>query len=234
MYNISYLTKVAAINSKTNKTEIYNLNNMYTIIEMAAYNHDNQLSNLTFKTILEYPDVAENTELTAVDDAEIKATIKLINKTYESLVNYDREVQIDKCYEDSFYCYLHDIIMDHIYINSIFETVEDITKEDLIKLEDPLLKLYDDNITKINITADSTETEINEVLTDLDKKYYIEDPSELLNICIEDNWIYDYDCIFYIIDLLNIDFTVADFIKYCEEETTQNKILYFFMCCRIS
>ena len=215
MYNICYLTKVAAINSKTNKTEIYNLNNMYTIIEMAAYNHDNQLSNLTFKTILEYADVAENTELTAVDDAEIKATIKSINKTYESLVNYDREVQIDKCYEDSFYCYLHDIITDYIYNNSI-ETVEDITKEDLIKLEDPLLKLYDDNITTINITADSTEAEINEVLTDL--YYYIEeDPLELLNICIEDNWIYDYDIFFEIIELLNIDFTVNDFIDYCEE-----------------
>lgn len=227
MYNISYLTKVEAINSKTNKTEIYNLNNLMTIIEMAAYNNDNQLSNLTFKNILEYADVAENTELTAVDDAEIKATIKSINKTYESLVNYDREVQIDKCYEDSFYCYLvHDIITDYIYNNSIFETVEDITKEDLIKLEDPLLKLYDDNITKINITADSTEAEINEVLTDLDKNDYIEDPLELLNICIEDNWIYDYDCIFYIIDLLNIDFTVADFIKYCEEETVFNTIVY--------
>lgn len=214
MYNICNLTKIEAINSKTNKTEIYNLNNMYTIIEMAAYNHDNQLSNLTFKNILEYADVAENTELTAVDDAEIKATIKSINKTYESLVNYDREVQIDKCYEDSFYCYLHDIITDYIYNNSI-ETVEDITKEDLIKLEDPLLKLYDDNITTINITADSTEAEINEVLTDL--YYYIEeDPLELLNICIEDNWIYDYDIFFEIIELLNIDFTVNDFIDYCE------------------
>lgn len=214
MYNICNLTKIEAINSKTNKTEIYNLNNMYTIIEMAAYNHDNQLSNLTFKNIFEYADVAENTELTAVDDAEIKATIKSINKTYESLVNYDREVQIDKCYEDSFYCYLHDIITDYIYNNSI-ETVEDITKEDLIKLEDPLLKLYDDNITTINITADSTEAEINEVLTDL--YYYIEeDPLELLNICIEDNWIYDYDIFFEIIELLNIDFTVNDFIDYCE------------------
>lgn len=223
MYKISNITKVEAINSKTNKTEIYNLNDLMTIIEMAAYNHDNQLSNLTFKTILEYADVAENTELTAVDDAEIKATIKSINKTYESLARYDLE-QIqsneDYSFKDSFQSYLvFDIITDHIYINSIFETVEDITKEDLIKLEDPLLKLYDKTITKINITADSTETEINEVLTDLDKKYYIEDPSELLNICIEDNWIYDYDCIFYIIDLLNIDFTVADFIKYCEEET---------------
>ncbi len=228
MYNISYLTKVAAENRKLNTTKVYNLNNMYTIIDMNynGYYYDNYLPKLTFKTILEYADVAENTELTAVDDAEIKATIKSINKTYESLVNYDREVQIDKCYEDSFYCYLHDIITDHIYNNSIFETVEDITKEDLIKLEDPLLKLYDDNITKINITADSTEAEINEVLTDLDKNYYIEDPSELLNICIEDNWIYDYDCIFYIIDLLNIDFTVADFIKYCEEETVFNTIVY--------
>ena len=230
MYNISCLTKVEAINSKTNKTEIYNLNNFVTIIEMAAYNNDNQLSNLTFKTILEYADVAENTELTAVDDAEIKATIKSINKIYESLARYDLE-QIqsneDYSFKDSFQSYLvHDIITDHIYINSIFETVEDITKEDLIKLEDPLLKLYDDNITKINITADSTEAEINEVLTDLDKNYYIEDPLELLNICIEDNWIYDYDCIFYIIDLLNIDFTVADFIKYCEEETVFNTIVY--------
>ena len=215
MYNICNLTKIEAINSKTNKTEIYNLNNMYTIIEMAAYNHDNQLSNLTFKTILEYPDVAENTELTAVDDAEIKATIKSINKTYESLVNYDREVQIDKCYEDSFQCYLHDIITDYIYNNSI-ETIEDITKEDLIKLEDPLLKLYDDNIATINITADSTEAEVNEVLTDL---YYDieEDPLALLNICIEDDWIYDYDIFFEIIELLNIDFTVNDFIDYCEE-----------------
>ena len=215
MYNICNLTKVEAINSKANKTEIYNLNNMYTIIEMAAYNHDNQLSNLTFKTILEYPDVAENTELTAVDDAEIKATIKSINKTYESLVNYDREVQIDKCYEDSFQCYLHDIITDYIYNNSI-ETIEDITKEDLIKLEDPLLKLYDDNIATINITADSTEAEVNEVLTDL---YYDieEDPLALLNICIEDDWIYDYDIFFEIIELLNIDFTVNDFIDYCEE-----------------
>ena len=226
MYNISYLTKVEAINSKTNKTEIYNLNDLMTILEMAANNNDNQLSNLTFKTILEYADVAENTELPAVDDSEIKATIESINKTYESLVNYDREVQIDKCYEDSFYCYLHDIITDYIYNNSIFETVEDITKEDLIKLEDPLLKLYDDNITKINITADSTEAEINEVLTDLDKNDYIEDPSELLYIYIEDNLLYDYDCIFYIIDLLNIDFTVADFIKYCEEETVFNTIVY--------
>ena len=224
MYNISYLTKVEAINSKTNKTEIYNLNNMYTIIEMAAYTNDNQLSNLTFKTILEYADVAENTELTAVDDAEIKATIKSINKTYESLVNYDREVQIDKCYEDSFYCYLHDIITGYIYNNSIFETVEDITKEDLIKLEDPLLKLYDNTITEINITADSTEAEINEVLTDLE--YYIADPSEVLSIYIEDHLVYDYDCIFYIIDLLNIDFTVADFIKYCEVETVFNTIVY--------
>ena len=223
MYNISYLTKVEAINSKTNKTEIYNLNDLMTILEMAANNNDNQLSNLTFKTILEYDDVAENTELTAVDDAEIKATIKSINKTYESLVNYDREVQIDKCYEDSFYCYLHDIITGYIYNNSIFETVEDITKEDLIKLEDPLLKLYDDTITKINITADSTEAEINEVLTDLE--YYIADPSEVLNN-IEDDWMYDYDCIFYIIDLLNIDFTVADFIKYCEVETVFNTIVY--------
>ena len=181
MYNICYLTKVEAINSKTNKTEIYNLNNLMTIIEMAAYNFDNQLSNLTFKTILEYADIAENTELTAVDDAEIKATIKSINKTYESLVNYDIEVQIAKCYEDSFYCYLYDIITDHIY-NSIFETVEDITKEDLIKLENPLLKLYDelyDEMITMNITADSTEEEINEVLTDLE--YYIEDPLELLN-----------------------------------------------------
>ena len=226
MYNISYLTKVEAINSKTNKTEIYNLNDLMTILEMAANNNDNQLSNLTFKAILEYADVAENTELTAVDDAEIKATIESINKTYESLVNYDREVQIDKCYEDSFYCYLHDIITDHIYNNSIFETVEDITKEDLIKLEDPLLKLYDKTIAKINITADSTEAEINEVLTDLDKNDYIEDPSELLYIYIEDNLLYDYDCIFYIIDLLNIDFTVADFIKYCEEETVFNTIVY--------
>ena len=215
MYNISYLTKVEAINSKTNKTEIYNLNNMYTIIEMAAYTNDNQLCNLTFKTILEYADVAENTELTAVDDAEIKAAIKSINKTYESLVNYDREVQIDKCYENSFYCYLHDIITDHISNYSIFE----ITIEDLIKLEDPLLKLYDDNIAEINITADSTEDEIDEVLSDL--AYYIRDPSELVYIWIEDDWVYDYDIFFEIIELLNIDFTVADFIKYCEEETTQ-------------
>lgn len=222
MYNISYLTKVEAINSKTNKTEIYNLNDLVTIIEM-DYNDDNQLSNLTFKNILEYADVAENTELTAVDDAEIKATIKSINKTYKSLVNYDREVQIDKCYEDSFYCYLHDIITDHIYYNS-FETVDYITKEDLIKLEDPVLKLYDDNITTINITADSTEAEIDEVLTDLE--YYIEDPVELLNSCIEYNWDYDYDCIFYVIDLLNIEFTVEDFIEYCEEETVFNTIVY--------
>lgn len=213
MYKISNITKIEAINSKTNKTEIYNLNNMYTIIEMAAYNHDNQLSNLTFKTILEYADVAENTELTAVDDAEIKATIKSINKTYESLVNYDEEVQIDKCYENSFYCYLHDIITGHISNYSIFE----ITIEDLIKLEDPLLKLYDDKIDEINITADSTEDEIDEVLSDLD--YYLNDPSELVYIWIEDDWIYDYDIFFEIIDLLNIDFTVADFIKYCEEET---------------
>ena len=226
MYNICYLTKVEAINSKTNKTEIYNLNNLMTIIEMAAYNFDNQLSNLTFKTILEYAGVAENTELTAVDDAEIKATIKSINQTYESLVNYDSEVQIAKCYEDSFYCYLHDIIMDHIYNNSIFETVEDITKEDLIKLENPLLKLYDDMITKINITADSTTSEVNEVLTDLDENYYIEDPLELLNSCIENYWIDDYDCIFYIIELLNIDFTVEEFIEYCEEETVFNTIVY--------
>ena len=227
MYNISYLTKVAAENRKLNTTKVYNLNNMYTIIDMNynGYYYNNSLSNLTFKTILEYADVAENIELTAVDDAKIKATIESINKTYESLVNYDREVQIDKCYEDSFYCYLHDIIMDHIYINSIFETVEDITKEDLIKLEDPLLKLYDE-ITGINITADSTTSEVNEVLTDLDKNDYIEDPLELLNIYIEDNWLYDYDCIFYIIDLLNIDFTVADFIKYCEEETVFNTIVY--------
>ena len=225
MYNISCLTKVEAINSKTNKTEIYNLNNFVTIIEMAAYTNNNQLSNLTFKTILEYAGVAENTELTAVRDAEIKATIKSINKTYQSLVDYDREVQIDKCYEDSFYCYLYDMITGHIYYNSI-ETVEAITKEDLIKLEDPLLKLYDDNITKINITADSTEAEINEVLTDLDKNDYIEDPLELLNNYIEDNWVYDYDCLFYVIDLLNIDFTVADFIDYCEEETVFNTIVY--------
>ena len=227
MYNISYLTKVAAENRKLNTTKVYNLNNMYTIIDMNynGYYYNNSLSNLTFKTILEYAGVAENTELTAVDDAEIKATIESINKTYESLVNYDREVQIDKCYEDSFYCYLHDIITGYIYNNSIFETVEDITKEDLIKLEDPLLKLYDNTITEINITADSTEAEINEVLTDLDNDY-IEDPSELLNIYIEDNWVYDYDCIFYIIDLLNIDFTVADFIKYCEEETVFNTIVY--------
>ena len=211
MYNICNLTKVEAINSKTNKTEIYNLNNMYTIIEMAAYNHDNQLSNLTFKTILEYADVAENTELTAVDDAEIKAAIKSINKTYESLVNYDREVQIDKCYANSFYCYLHDIITGHISNYSIFE----ITIEDLIKLEDPLLKLYDDNIDEINITADSTEDEIDEVLSDL--AYYIRDPSELVYIWIEDDWEYDYDIFFEIIELLNIDFTVNDFIDYCEE-----------------
>ena len=225
MYNICYLTKVEAINSKTNKTEIYNLNNLMTILEMASYTNHN-LSNLTFKTILEYADVAENTELTDVDNAEIKATIKSINQTYESLVNYDSEVQIDKCYEDSFYCYLHDMITDHIY-DLIFETVvEDITKEDLIKLEDPLLKLYDDMITKINITADSTTSEVNEVLTDLDENYYIEDPSELLNLCIEANWVYDYDCMFYIIDLLNIDFTVVDFIEYCEEETVFNTIVY--------
>ncbi|MDD6534958.1 MAG: hypothetical protein PUF18_05555 [Methanosphaera sp.] len=190
---------------------------------MGSYTNDNQLSNLTFKNILEYADVAENTELTAVDDAEIKATIKSINKTYESLVDYDREVQIDKCYEDSFYCYLHDIITDHIYYNS-FETVDYITKEDLIKLEDPVLKLYDDNITTINITADSTEAEIDEVLTDLE--YYIEEPLELLNSCIEYHWVYDYDCIFYIIDLLNIEFTVEDFIEYCEEETVFNTIVY--------
>ena len=219
MYNISYLTKVAAENRKLNTTKVYNLNNMYTIIDMNYNGYDNYFPNLTFKTILEYADVAENTELTAVDDAEIKATIKSINKTYESLVNYDREVQIDKCYEDSFYCYLHDIITDHIYNNSIFETVEDITKEDLIKLEDPLLKLYDDNIAEINITADSTEDEIDEVLSDL--AYYIRDPSELVYIWIEDDWVYDYDIFFEIIELLNIDFTVADFIKYCEEETTQ-------------
>ena len=89
MYNICNITKIEAINSKTNKTEIYNLNNMYTIIEMAAYNHDNQLSNLTFKTILEYADVAENTELTAVDDAEIKATINVV---------YDNNRQCPKNY----------------------------------------------------------------------------------------------------------------------------------------
>ena len=173
MYNISYLTKVAAENRKLNTTKVYNLNNMYTIIDMNynGYYYDNYLPNLTFKNILEYADVAENTELTAVDDAEIKATIKSINKTYESLARYDLE-QIqsneDYSFKDSFQCYLvHDIITDYLYINSIFETVEDITKEDLIKLEDPLLKLYDDNITKINITADSTEAEINEVLTDL-------------------------------------------------------------------
>ena len=225
MYKISNITKIEAINSKTNKTEIYNLNNMYTIIEMAAYTNDNQLSNLTFKTILEYADVAENTELTAVDDAEIKATIKSINKTYESLVNYDEEVQISKCYEDSFYCYLHDIIMNHIYDNSTFETVEDITKEDLIKLEDPLLKLYNDKIAEINITADSTEDEIDEVLSDLN--YYTkEDPSELLRIWIEDDWVYDYDTFFEIIELLNIGFTVEDFIDYCEEETVFNTIVY--------
>ncbi len=224
MYNISYLTKVEAINSKTNKTEIYNLNNLMTIIKMAAYTNDNQLSNLTFKNILEYADVAENTELTAVDDAEIKATIKSINKTYESLVNYDREVQIDKCYEDSFYCYLHDIITDHIYNNSIFETVEDITKEDLIKLEDPLLKLYDDNITKINITADSTTSEVNEVLESLE--YYVEDALSLLDDIINSNMLYDYDIFFEIIELLNIDFTVNDFIDYCEHETVFNTIVY--------
>ena len=223
MYNICYLTKVEAINSKTNKTEIYNLNNLMTIIKMAAYTNDNQLSNLTFKNILEYADVAENTELTAVYDAEIKATIKSINQTYESLVNYDREVQIDKCYEDSFYCYLHDMITDHIY-DLIFETVEDITKEDLIKLEDPLLKLYDDYIAKINITADSTTSEVNEVLESLE--YYLADPSELLDICIEEYWIDDYDCLFYFIDLLNVDFTVVDFIEYCEEETVFNTIVY--------
>ena len=230
MYKISNITKIEAINSKTNKTEIYNLNDLMTIIEMAAYNHDNQLSNLTFKTILEYADVAENTELTAVDDAEIKATIKSINKTYESLARYDLE-QIqsneDYSFKDSFQSYLvFDIITDHIYINSIFETVEDITKEDLIKLEDPLLKLYNDMITTINITADSTTSEVNEVLTDLDENYYIEDPSELVNICIEANWVYDYDCMFCIIDLLNIDFTVEDFIDYCEEETVFNTIVY--------
>ena len=220
MYNISYLTKVEAINSKTNKTEIYNLNDLMTILEMAANNNDNQLSNLTFKTILEYDDVAENTELTAVDDAEIKAAIKSINKTYESLVNYDSEVQIDKCYENSFYCYLHDIITGHISNYSIFE----ITIEDLIKLEDPLLKLYDDNIAEINITADSTEDEIDEVLSDL--AYYIRDPSELVYIWIEDDWVYDYDIFFEIIELLNIDFTVEDFIDYCEHETVFNTIVY--------
>ena len=221
MFNICNLTKIEAINSKTNKTEIYNLNNLMTIIEMAAYTNDNQLSNLTFKTILEYADVAENTELTAVDDAEIKATIKSINKTYASLVNYDEEVQISKCYEDSFYCYLHDMITDHIYYYSIF----DITKEDLIKLEDPLLKLYNDKIAEINITADSTEDEIDEVLSGL--KYYTKnDPSELLRIWIEDDWVYDYDTFFKIIELLNIDFTVEDFIDYCEEETVFNTIVY--------
>ena len=221
MYKISNITKIEAINSKTNKTEIYNLNNLMTIIEMAAYTNDNQLSNLTFKTILEYADVAENTELTAVDDAEIKATIKSINKTYKSLVNYDEEVQISKCYENSFYCYLHDIITDHIYYYSIF----DITKEDLIKLEDPLLKLYNDKIAEINITADSTEDEIDEVLSDLN--YYTKnDPSELVNIWIEDDWIYDYDTFFKIIELLNIGFTVEDFIEYCEEETVFNTIVY--------
>ena len=221
MYNICYITKIEAINSKTNKTEIYNLNNLMTILAMAAYNNDNQLSNLTFKTILECADVAENTELTAVDDAEIKATIKSINQTYESLVNYDEEVQISKCYENSFYCYLHDIITDHIYYYSIF----DITKEDLIKLEDPILKLYNDNISEINITADSTEDEIDEVLSDLN--YYTkEDPSELLRIWIENDWVYDYDTFFEIIELLNIDFTVADFIDYCEEETVFNTIVY--------
>ena len=227
MYNISYLTKVAAEHRKLNTTKVYNLNNMYTIIGM-NYNgyYSYNLHNLTFKTIVEYADIAENIELTDVDNAEIKATIKSINQTYESLVNYDREVQISKCYEDSFYCYLHDIIMNHIYNNSSFETVEDITKEDLIKLEDPLLKLYDDMITTINITADSTTSEVNEVLTDLDENYYIEDPSELVNICIEANWVYDYDCMFYIIDLLNIDFTVEDFIYYCEEETVFNTIVY--------
>ena len=225
MYNISYLTKVAAENRKLNTTKVYNLNNMYTIIGM-NYNGDysDNLPKWTFKTILEYADIAENIELTDVDNAEIKATIKSINQTYESLVNYDREVQIDKCYEDSFYCYLHDIIMDHIYNNSIFETVEDITKEDLIKLEDPLLKLYDDYIAKINITADSTTSEVNEVLESLE--YYLADPSELLDICIEEYWIDDYDCLFYIIDLLNIDFTVVDFIEYCEEETVFNTIVY--------
>ena len=224
MYNICNLTKIEAINSKTNKTGIYNLNNMYTIIGM-NYNGDysDNLPNLTFKTILEYADIAENIELTDVDNAEIKATIKSINQTYESLVNYDSEVQISKCYEDSFYCYLHDMITDHIY-DLIFETVEDITKEDLIKLEDPLLKLYDDYIAKINITADSTTSEVNEVLESLE--YYLADPSELLDICIEEYWIDDYDCLFYIIDLLNIDFTVADFIEYCEEETVFNTIVY--------
>ena len=221
MYKISNITKIEAINSKTNKTEIYNLNNLMTIIEMAAYTNDNQLSNLTFKTILEYADVAENTELTAVDDAEIKATIKSINQTYESLVNYDEEVQISKCYENSFYCYLHDMITDHIYYYSIF----DITKEDLIKLEDPILKLYNDNISEINITADSTEEEIDEVLSALN--YYTkEDPSELLSIWIENDWAYDYDTFFEIIELLNIDFTVEDFIDYCEEETGFNTIVY--------
>ena len=223
MYRICNLKKVAAENRKLNTTKVYNLNNMYTIIGM-NYNGDysDNLPNLTFKTILEYADIAENIELTDVDNAEIKATIKSINQTYESLVNYDSEVQISKCYEDSFYCYLHDIITDHIYYYSIF----DITKEDLIKLEDPLLKLYDDMITTINITADSTTSEVNEVLTDLDENYYIEDPSELLNLCIEANWVYDYDCMFYIIDLLNIDFTVEEFIEYCEEETVFNTIVY--------
>ena len=226
MYKISNMTKVAAENRKLNTTKVYNLNNMYTIIGM-NYNGDysDNLPNLTFKTILEYADIRD-IELTDADNAEIKATIKSINQTYESLVNYDREVQISKCYEDSFYCYLHDIIMNHIYNNSIFETVEDITKEDLIKLEDPILKLYDDMITTINITADSTTSEVNEVLTDLDENYYIEDPSELLNLCIEANWVYDYDCLFYIIDLLNVDFTVEDFIDYCEVETVFNTIVY--------
>ena len=228
MYNISYLTKVEAINSKTNKTEIYNLNNLMTIIEMAAYTNDNQLSNLTFKTILEYADVAENTELTAVDDAEIKATIKSINKIYESLARYDLE-QIqsneDYSFKDSFQSYLvHDIITDHIYINSIFETVEDITKEDLIKLEDPLLKLYDAKITKINITADSTEAEVNEVLESLE--YYVVDALNLLDDIINGNMLYDYDIFFEIIELLNIDFTVNDFIDYCEYETVFNTIVY--------
>ena len=115
------------------------------------------------------------------------------------------------------------MITEHIYYNSI-ETVEAITKEDLIKLEDPFLKLYDDTITKINITADSTESEIDEVLTDLE--YYIGDPLELLNNYIEDNWVYDYDCLFYIIDLLNIEYTVEDFIYHCEEETVFNTIVY--------
>ena len=226
MYNIIYLNKVTAENRKLNTTKLYNLNNMYTIIGMNYHgDYSDNLPNLTFKTILEYADIAD-IKLTDADDVEIKATIKSINQTYESLVNYDREVQISKCYEDSFYCYLHDIIMNHIYNNSTFETVEDITKEDLIKLEDPLLKLYDDMITTINITADSTTSEVNEVLTDLDENYYIEDPSELVNICIEANWVYDYDFMFYIIDLLNVDFTVADFIDYCEEETVFNTIVY--------